>query len=253
MSVSSASASASVSASATIVGVIVPVEREVPRSQKVNYEALMRFMGSETMEDLEKTIKIADEVEGEKVRRHKMYTEYWVGELGNIYIYDYINRMYIRQHQTVNKGILCINIRKKSVEVRRMVAEAWIENPHDYKLVLNINRDQTDNRKENLLWCNYRDNIMIAEKRKRAKLSDPDTMTTSKYKGVCKTKSGKWLAQHYCDKKLYARSYHFSEIEAAHAYNMMVLEAGTQLFRFNNVEESVQEFKKRRIILTEDE
>jgi hypothetical protein len=252
MSSASASASSSISESKTVVGVIIPEKREIPRSVKINYEALRQVMGASSVEEAEKKIKITDEVNGEKIRRHKIYTEYWVGEKGNIYIYNYIVREYLKVNTTFNKNIVCVNIKHKSVEVRRMVAETWIENPNNYTLVLNINRDPTDNRKENLIWSSYRDNIMIAQKRKRTKLRDPSTRTTSVYKGVCRTQQGKWVAQHYCDKKLFARSYHFTEIEAAHAYNMMVIEAGSQLVRLNDVDETVQELKKRKIIIIDE-
>lgn len=59
--------------------------------------------------------------------------------------------------------ILCKNGKTKAYSVHRLVAEAFIRNPHNYPTVDHINRVKTDNREENLRWAPYK---LQAENRK---------------------------------------------------------------------------------------
>ena len=61
-------------------------------------------------------------------------------------------------HQTPNKNnhyyqaMLIVHKHPSLKYVHRLVAEAFVENPNDYKFVTHINADITDNRASNLKW-----------------------------------------------------------------------------------------------------
>ncbi len=50
------------------------------------------------------------------------------------------------------------NNRGKNLYIHRLVAEAFIDNPKNYKTVNHKNLDKQDNRVNNLEWCSYGDN-----------------------------------------------------------------------------------------------
>jgi hypothetical protein len=48
--------------------------------------------------------------------------------------------------------------KEKSARVHQLVAKAFIPNPKKYKMVNHINEDRSDNRVENLEWCDAKHN-----------------------------------------------------------------------------------------------
>lgn len=68
-------------------------------------------------------------------------------------------------------GYLCvslmINRKKKTFDVHRLVAEAWLPNPDNLSDVNHKNEDKTDNRLENLEWLSCIDNQNYGTRNKR--------------------------------------------------------------------------------------
>lgn len=59
-----------------------------------------------------------------------------------------------------SKGYLQVRLEGgKAFHVHRLVAEAFIPNPDNLPQVNHINEDKTDNRVENLEWCNQSQNM----------------------------------------------------------------------------------------------
>ena len=59
----------------------------------------------------------------------------------------------------VYNGMKWINCKGKSIQVHRLVAEAFIPNPNNCKIVRHKNQDNMDNRAENLEWSTYAGNF----------------------------------------------------------------------------------------------
>lgn len=63
---------------------------------------------------------------------------------------------------TIEKGYICISLRKNKKTyyflAHRIVAEAFIPNPNKKKFIDHINTITSDNRVENLRWCDYKEN-----------------------------------------------------------------------------------------------
>lgn len=57
---------------------------------------------------------------------------------------------------------------KKTYKVHRLVAEAFIPNPNNYKEINHKNEKKEDNKVENLEWCSHFHNLMHGTRGKRA-------------------------------------------------------------------------------------
>lgn len=67
-----------------------------------------------------------------------------------------------KQHLT-DRGYVKLTLKHKGIQthefVHRMVARAFIPNPHNLPVVNHLNSNRADNRVENLEWCTLFDNI----------------------------------------------------------------------------------------------
>ncbi len=75
----------------------------------------------------------------------------------------YFNREHIMKFWII-KGYyyVCLvdrNGKRTSFRVHRLIAQAWIENPQNLPEINHKNGITTDNRIENLMWCDHTENI----------------------------------------------------------------------------------------------
>lgn len=57
-----------------------------------------------------------------------------------------------------SNGYMVVNINRKKTYVHRLVAETWVKNPNGYDVVNHKDSDRTNNAKDNLEWCSYKEN-----------------------------------------------------------------------------------------------
>ena len=66
---------------------------------------------------------------------------------------------------------ICLKVKKdgisKNLKIHRMVAEAFIENKDNKKLINHIDEDKTNNRYDNLEWCTAKENANHGTRNKR--------------------------------------------------------------------------------------
>ena len=98
----------------------------------------------------------------------------------------------------------------KKFRVHRLVACAFIENPHDLPYVDHIDGNKSNNLSVNLRWCTPSQNMM-----NRGKV---EGKTSSQFKGVTKVRR-KWRADIQVSGKRVYLGYFQTEHDAARAYN----------------------------------
>lgn len=65
------------------------------------------------------------------------------------------------------------NNKRKQFYIHRLVAETFIPNPNHYKEINHKNENKTDNRVNNLEWCNRKYNSIYGTKLERQRKSNP--------------------------------------------------------------------------------
>lgn len=68
-------------------------------------------------------------------------------------------------------GYQIVNLSRKSHKIHRLVAEAFIDNPNDYKCVNHKDENKLNNRADNLEWCTYEQNNNYGTRNKRISLN----------------------------------------------------------------------------------
>jgi hypothetical protein len=97
----------------------------------------------------------------------------------------------ILKPQTDSDGYLFVRLSKdgkcKNHKIHRLIAQEFIDNPHNKPCVDHINRDRKDNFLDNLRWCTASENSRNKTKRKD---------NSSGINGVCYNKSGnRWQTE----------------------------------------------------------
>jgi hypothetical protein len=70
--------------------------------------------------------------------------------------------------------VLCKDLTYKKLSIHRLVAQAFIPNPHNLPCINHIDADPTNNHVENLEWCThgYNSNYYICKERQRLRMLD---------------------------------------------------------------------------------
>ncbi len=125
-----------------------------------------------------------------------------------------------------NIGLYTDGVRSRC-SIHRLVAEAFIPNPHNLPIINHKNHNRSDNRVENLEWVNA--SVSTALKRNAEN-------TSSQYFGVYRhgSSANKWVAQVCNNKKRHYIGYYDTELEAGQAYNLFVIK--------NNLDNILNEF-----------
>lgn len=89
---------------------------------------------------------------------------YQISNLGRVKSlnYNHTKKEKILQYRINERGYkyisLCVNNIRKSFKIHRLVAEAFIPNPHNYPCINHKDEDKTNNCVDNLEWCTYKYN-----------------------------------------------------------------------------------------------
>lgn len=115
---------------------------------------------------------------------------YQVSNLGNVKSLMFINNVAKKHREkilfkSIRSGYytvnLCKNTIRKSKQVHRLVAEAFIPNPLNKKIVNHIDFDRKNNRVENLEWCSQKENVRWSRSRMCKKRNVIRTNTNEKH------------------------------------------------------------------------
>lgn len=94
------------------------------------------------------------------------YPNYFVTSDGDVYSkkFNRTNSCKKLKRTYVGKGYLRVSLwgveKRKTFLVHRLIALAFIPNPHNYKEINHLNSKRDDNRAINLEWCNQSQNIL---------------------------------------------------------------------------------------------
>lgn len=76
---------------------------------------------------------------------------------------------------------LMLNGKQKSVQVHRLVAEAFVENPNNYPIVNHKDENKLNNHATNLEWCTYSYNINYGTRHERYRQTRKERNVTERF------------------------------------------------------------------------
>jgi hypothetical protein len=134
-----------------------------------------------------KQLEIPFEFEEEEFKDIENYEGlYQVSNYGRVY--SLISKKFLKTCKN-NKNYLvvtlCKNGKKKNYQVHRLVAQAFLENPLNYKEVNHKDENPSNNHLENLEWCSASYNINYGSRTERM-MQNPNYKATRKKCGVPK-------------------------------------------------------------------
>lgn len=112
------------------------------------------------MEEIWKDIEGYDGYQVSNLGRVKSLAKTWIA--GRLCSNRYHPDMLLRIKYEGN-GYASVNFKGKNHRLHRLVAKAFINNPHNYAEVSHINANKLDNISTNLEWCSHQQNITHAE------------------------------------------------------------------------------------------
>lgn len=133
-----------------------------------------------------------------------------LGRVRSLDHYDSIGRFHagvmLKPQLDSRKNYLHVNLSGKSVNVHRIVAKAFIDNPYNYEEINHKDEDKTNNRVSNLEWCTRKYNNNYGSKldstkgvnNPQSKLTDSDILEIRKtYRPHSKSNGAKALAERF--------------------------------------------------------
>lgn len=147
-------------------------------------------------------------------------------------LYKHANKTHVQPYLN-NKGYWCVHCYKNSrvhkFQIHRLLATLFITNPENKSYINHIDGNTQNNELTNLEWCTQSENIQHAwdtglmKKRHRC-ASVVRKGSKSAYIGVSWSATrNKWVASVGFKGKTYSGGRHTDEIEAAKAYDALVI------------------------------
>ena len=86
--------------------------------------------------------------------------KYQVSNLGKVRSLDWRGSGTVKELtlKDQNRGYVQVNLGARTFSVHRLVAEAFIPNPQGLPLIDHLDEDKTNNKADNLEWCDHKEN-----------------------------------------------------------------------------------------------